>query len=334
MCGIAGFFTGCEFAETCAASDGGVCRALTAGAAAQFEGWYSKASVRRAPRRQLDPSDTTRDLFPRHLVPHINHPIVQHRYADCTHTLLTHALYRFLAFTVNLETLVVNDTTRRLAMHELPIGLDGDAVLNAQRLAVDEAYHALFCADLLQQTVKLTGISPVNRSRPRFMDRLDQLAGISDSPAVTRFLFTAVSEMLITGTLVDARGQGEVPEAVRGVMADHAADEARHHVFYRELLTGYLSSLPRAQAREVASLLPDAILAYMRPDTAAVTGELRAVGLSEDEAAQIVTETYVERDHSDYIRSCSREIKKLLESLDLMPAPQVSDRFEATALAG
>lgn len=333
MCGIAGFFTGCEFAHACAA-DGAGCQALSANAAGLFQAWYDKASVRRAPRRRLDPEDTSLDLFPRHLVPHIDHPIVQRQIPERVPDLLTHALYRFLSFTVNLEMQVVNDTTRRLVMRELPVALDGETLLNAQRLACDEAYHALFCADLLQQTVALTGIAPAGKERPRFLDRLDALAADADDPAVTRFLFTAVSEMLITGTLVDARGQGQVPEAVRGVMADHAADEARHHVFYRELLTGYLGSLPADRVGAVAATLPDAILAYMRPDRSNIRAELMAVGLDRDSAEQVVEETYHERDHMDYIRACSREIRRLLEELDLMPAAEVGDRFAAVSLTG
>ncbi len=143
---------------------------------------------------------------------------------------------------------LVNDTTRKLIMNELPFSLDGPAILNAQKLICDEAYHALFCADLLDQAITLTGIAPTETARPLFLSRLAEAQDASDEPRITQFLYTAVSEMLITATLYETRAAADIPGAVSGVMLDHAADEARHHVFYRALLSSYLTSLPQNAA--------------------------------------------------------------------------------------
>lgn len=325
MCAIAGFFTGCRFADRCADTQNGLCRALSAETEHAFRGWYTRASLRRAPRRMFEEGDETLDLFPRRLVPHLSHPLVAKANAETISRLLTYTLYRFLTFTVNLEMQLVNDTTRRLIMNELPLTLDGPTTLNAQKLICDEAYHALFCADLLEQGIKLTEITPLDTGRPQFMHRVEAAASASDAPGVTRFLYTAVSEMLISATLFDTRVSGDVPSAVRGVMADHAADEVRHHVFYRELLRAYFGTLDREAAVAAASVIPEAVAAYMEPDLNGVRGDLLAVDFSRDDAEQILAETYAEVSHSTYVADATRELYRFLEEMELSQAAQVDD---------
>ncbi len=327
MCGVAGFFTGCEFAQTCALKNGGACRSLTTDAARSFRGWYDKASVRRSPRRELDPEDIALDLFPRHLVPHLAHPLIAQSHPERIQHLLTLTLYRFLTFTFNLEMQLVNDTTRKLIMHELPFSLDGAAILNAQKLICDEAYHALFCADLLDQAITLTEVAPTGTARPAFLSRLAEAQGASEDPGITQFLYTAVSEMLITATLYEARSAGEVPGAVSGVMLDHAADEARHHIFYRDLLGSYLTSLPKGDAQAAAAQIPEAIAAYMEPDLPGIRGDLLAVGFDRDDCEEILFDTYAATSHKDYVDMSAREIQRLLHELDLSPTAEVADAF-------
>jgi hypothetical protein len=295
-----------------------------------FVGWAEQASVRRAPRRLLAPEDAALDMFPRALVAHLGHPIVRDGHPETVPDLLVLALYRHLDFTTNLETLVVNETTLRLISGAGPVALSGEERVDAYRLFCDEGFHALFCADLARQVAVLTGRGPAPAVAPAFLRRV-RTRRAQGAGALERFLFTAVSEMLITGALAEARRHDETPAAVRGVFTDHAADEYRHRLFYTDLLGRLLHEAgPRAEA--AAALLPDMIMDYMAPDTDNIVIELMEVGLAQDAAEQVCAETYGPDQIAPYVQSSSAAVLTLLGERGLDQRAAVADRLHATRL--
>lgn len=327
MCGLTGFFTGCEFSATCDRKPASCPHRL---APQLFAKWDEKASVRRAPRRVLDPEDRALDMFPRDLVPAISHPIVQKRYTERIPRLLALALFRYLTFTINLETIVVNPVTQDLILGRAPVRLRADEILTAYKVYTDEAYHALFCVDMLEQVVKATEYAQAPQEKPSFLKAFERIEGDGPTAFARRFLFTGVSEMLITLSLNNVRDsqREDTPAAIRQLMTDHSGDEVRHHAFYREALTDYLTGLDRERAVEAAALMPDYVMAFVAPDLDNVRLELRAVGLTEDEARQVCHETYDPDMVARYAAACTGGIADLLKGLDLGGYAQVSDGFE------
>ena len=297
-----------------------------------FAAWTEQASVRRAPRRMLGPGDAALDMFPRALVPHIDHPIVRDRYPDAIPDLLVLALYRYLDFTTNLETFVVNETTLELISGRGPVALSGEERIDAYRLFCDEGFHALFSADLARQAAILTGRRPAPAVAPAFLRRV-RARQAQGAGALERFLFTAVSEMLITGNLAEARRHDETPAAVRGIFTDHAADEYRHRLFYGDLL-GRLLHEAGPTAESAAALLPDMIMDYMAPDTDNILLDLLEAGLPRDAAEQVCAETYAPERHAPYVQSSSAVVLALLADRGLTRRPVVADRLHATGLMG
>ena len=119
MCGIVGMFAGCALAPVCPK------RALrpSPGNAAQrpyrssFASWDERASVRRAPRRQLSkaPAPDGPPLFSPSLVPTVHHPIVARREPEARNDLIARHALRYLDFTAKLEHLIVNKTVLSIA---------------------------------------------------------------------------------------------------------------------------------------------------------------------------------------------------------------------------
>ncbi len=326
MCGLTGFFTGCEFESQCQKSPAACPHRL---APKLFENWHTKASVRRAPRRVLNPEDTKLDLFPRDLVPVATHPILQRKYPEMIPELLSLWLFRYLTFTINLETLVVNTTTQQLVAEKLPVRLNPEQTLTAYKLYCDEAYHALFCADLLKQVVDLTNYRKAQPVVPSFLKVFRDAEVRAEDPILERFIFTAVSEMLITVSLNNVREnqKEQTPKAIRNIMTDHSMDEIRHHAFYRDVLAEFLKSQPRNKVAEIVSVMPDYVMAFIEPDIENINIELRSIGLSTDEAQQVVEETYKTEVVKDYANVCSKNLSVLMQELELSEIAQTQDSF-------
>lgn len=294
-----------------------------------FATWDERASVRHSPSQTLIASDAALDMYPREMVAHVAHPLIVQRFPEAIRPLLTHALYRYLEFTTNLELHVVNATTLRLISARGPVRLANSELLDAHRLMCDESYHALFCTDLARQVRSLTGCDPVSTRAPAFLGRLHQRQK-DDTEGLQSFLFTAASEMLITDHLLEARRYVATPEAVRGVFTDHAADEYRHRIFFGDLLTRLLREAGR-DAERMAAMIPQMLVEFLAPDTDCIMQELFAVGIPKHLAAQIVDETYAPTGPAPFRKACA-PVLALLDELELSARPAVQDQLTMAGL--
>lgn len=332
MCGVAGFFVGCEFASICAAERPACAMFKPSDLVAS---WYDVATVRRMPRRCLNEDDIKSSLFPVELAPAAQHPLVTALDAEQVLGLLNNHLFRYLDFTAKLEMVVVNDVVKDLVFGHTPFHLSDDAILCAHQIYVDEAYHALFSVDLLHQAKKLLGIDPILPQKPAFLVVLNDLLSRANSEhhrRLIRLFFVIVSETLITSSLTDVRRSRETTDAVRRSIGDHAVDEARHQVFFAELLIAIWPELNDADRRFCLRLIPDLIFAFVRPDLAAIRSELIGHGLSAAQSEIVLHDVYGEETIRAYARDCSAYLMKTIQPLDEFAASDVAAEFCASGL--
>ncbi|OUC79303.1 diiron oxygenase, partial [Streptomyces swartbergensis] len=266
-----------------------------------FARWSERATVRRAPRRELSaPSSDASRYFSPDLVPVARHPLIAHLRPELFDAVLVQHLYRYLDFTAKLETLVVNRTALGIAQGSVGVGLPEEMRFDAYKIYCDEAYHALFSVDLMRQVRDTTGIAPVLPDQPYFLRRLEEIQ--QELPPQTRalaeLLFVTVSETLISASLAELPVDSEIVPAVRETIRDHAADEGRHHVYFAAFLR-YLWAALDPMARREAAL----IAAFLQPDTDAVRAELLGYGLTRDDAEQVLAEVYDERTVAAHTRA-------------------------------
>lgn len=259
-------------------------------------------------------------------MPFINHPKIAGKHADHIPEILAYALFRYLTFTINLELIVVNRTTKRLLAGSCGISLDSESRLNAMRLYCDEAYHALFCADMLVQAQRLTGFDH-QAQQPAFLNKIRELDHNSQLYGIETLLFTVVSETLITANLMEIRQGEHTPKAITSLMLDHAMDEARHHAFYKDVLYQLFRISSVAQKSKLAALLPEFILAFTRPDTNSMMADLKAVGLCTDDADEILADTYAKCTITSYAKACAKDLVSSLDELNVFHVPEVQDAF-------
>lgn len=109
---------------------------------------------------------------------------------------------------------------------------------------------------------------------------------------ILSLFFCAVSETLITRTLLDIPRDDRVVEPVRRVMREHAEDESRHHRFFADFLTRAWPQLTLRQRQKIGPLIPRFVSIFIDADPINTERILTEVGLTRLDASQVVTETF------------------------------------------
>jgi hypothetical protein len=280
---------------TAGASDRSVAVAVRAAAEydSKFGSWDVRASVRRRPRRLLGRQDGTTLYFPPELMPAAGHPLVTQRGQAAALRMLVQRLYQYLHFTTELEELAVMPVAAKISRGRAGIELPVAMRVDAFKIVTDEAWHAQFSYDLMQQVMDETGVACRLPELPQFVERLDAVRCRLDPEVrgTEALLFAIVSETLISSILADIPRDGRLPGAVRELVGDHAEDEGRHHAYFRSLLAYFWHSLGDRQRRVLGPWIPAVILAFLEPDYPALGYALRELGLSGADIECVVAES-------------------------------------------
>lgn len=277
-----------------------------------FTEWDTRATVRSAPRRVVEASSGL--PYSPDVVPVMGHPLVAALPTMDRHALLARELYSHLDFTICLEQGFVNPVLAQLGSGEIPFDVPSSARFTAHKIYCDEAYHALFSADLKWQVQEQTAVEPLTNYPPALLARLERV--LSSAPAgmreVAHYLFVTVSETLISGVLTRVPADDRVVDCVRDTIADHATDERLHHAFFAKLFELTWRQLSVAERAQLAPLFGRFIDCFLEPDWSHLTTTLAVAGFDELTARRIVRETYVAQDVSAAIKRSSRATRALL----------------------
>jgi hypothetical protein len=213
----------------------------------------------------------------------------------------------------------------------LPLGMRADAY----KIATDEAWHAQFSYDLREQIVAATSVAAVD-SRPQFIDRLDTIKQRleADLRPVTDLMFAVVSETLISQILSGLPHDPRLAAAVREVVADHAADEGRHHVYFRDLLPFLWSAMDSRDRSAIGPRLPEMLFAFLEPDYRATAVALTVEGFAEAEVEQILHESYPREHVVAGVRDAASATLRYLAEVGALEDPATADAFAAAQLTG
>ena len=304
----------------------------------KLKDWYERSSIRTSPRRLLLKEDAEGKVyFPPDLVPIIGHRLVRDQGQDVAQRLIVQHLYAYLDFTAALEHDVVNRVTQRIAQQRAGFELPQAMVMDAYKIYCDEAYHALFSADIREQIHAATTVAPLSSMGDSTCLRRLQLvlAGLSpDLQWPAEVCFSIVSETLISAILSRVPRDARVVPTIRLVVADHARDEARHHAYFANLLERAWPQLDADRKAVLGPLLADFVLVFIEPDLAAVRGHLLRSGLSREQAEQVIAETYPQDQVLASVRRAARATLRLFERQGIFEDPATRAAFQATGLLG
>lgn len=296
--------------------------------------WDDRSSVRSKPRNIVAEIEAGKTLFPRALLPITEHEALLNLHPCAVDTLLSLRLFLYIDFTTSLEQEVVNPVL--VAISKNPIGLEFSPGLrlDAHRIYVDEAYHALAAVDLAHQVSALVATPYTRTDQHEFITRLQQVlrrAPRSEVPLVAMAAAT-VSETLVSGTLCRIPQDESVAQVVRDVVAEHASDERTHHAYFTRLHETMWPRLSRRNQLLLAPLYADFILGFLAPDKKNLKVILQRAGVPEVIARKVINETYESLDLMPGIRHSARATIRLLQRTGVMEITEAHDKFEAKGL--
>ncbi|MFI0976751.1 diiron oxygenase [Streptomyces sp. NPDC021093] len=256
-----------------------------------FQQWDNRSWVRSKPRR-TGAFASELHYFSPDLCPLFAHPEVRAAPEQVREEILVHSLYVYLEFTVQLELGPVNETCLMLHRPDFCPWLSAEMKEDLLRIYTDEAAHAEMSHTLLATVRDHTGVEPIPH-RPFFLQELSRLYA-TELPVyrpLVKLFFSIVSETLITGSLTKLPKDPSVQRVVRELAADHAMDEGLHHAYFRRLFKSLWPKMPAPLRTKIGVVLPEIILAFLRPDEAAMTHMLAGHPDVFEDPARVVTET-------------------------------------------
>lgn len=302
----------------------------------KFGNWDNRASVRSRPRRFINAPDIkSRVFFPPESVPAVSHDLVIRRGPDVVSEILVRSLYQYLHFTTTLEQVAVLPVTS-----DISLGLSGYSVPEAMladafKITTDEAWHAQFCYDFTQELVRATKVGADSVAEPRFVGALAQTRGTFD-PNVRRLVdlaFAVVSETLVSVLLADIPYDKRLPRPVRELVSDHAADEGRHHAYFRSFLRWLWPQLTDTEHVLIGARIPEFVRLFLAADLRSVTSILRASGLPPTEIKEVIGDSYTTSSGTD-LRVAARSTVRGFCEVGALALPEVHEAFVTAGLLG
>lgn len=317
-------------AGACAAG----CSVQAAGYRSSFGNWEKRASVRVKPRRLLETGGDHAVFFPPELVPVLSHPLVAERGPGQRHRLLVHSLFGYLHFTTELEQIAVIPVTSMISRGREGLQLPTAMRRDAFNITTDEAWHAQFSYDLMEQVELATGVPRRTPAVPQFAIRLAEIYRQLDPDlrGVAKLAFGVVSETLISSILADLPSDQRLPRAVRELVADHAQDEGKHHAYFSSVLGFLWPALSRNQQRRLGPWLPHLIFAFLEPDHRATACALGEIGLTDGEISRVLRESLHEESVVRHIADAARSTIRYFGDAGALRDTETAEAFMRSGL--
>ncbi|KEY57003.1 diiron oxygenase [Serratia sp. DD3] len=196
--------------------------------------WEQRATIRTRPRRFIENDELS--FYPIERQPLCFDPIIEKLGDEVRDTILLQSLYKYINDIIIFETEIVNKVALDIAKGRFPFDFSFEARYDAMSVVVDEDYHAFVAMDFQNQLEKETGIKPfkvfdeieLSRAIPRAIESLND----SKHKAGMELIAVAISENTVTSDVAAFASDSTVKRSIKGIMADHLADEGRHSKFW------------------------------------------------------------------------------------------------------
>ncbi|PIB51631.1 aminobenzoate oxygenase [Pseudomonas sp. 2588-5] len=229
--------------------------------------WERRATIRTRPRRLLEDDDKL--IYPLCRQPLVLCATFIEHCPQWRDFVLAQSFYKFINDVVIFETEIVDQTARSIAKNRFSVPFPLACRIDAMTIVVDEDYHALVALDFLQQTVAMTGIQPLALPQEIELSRALPAAQAQVPPHLhdaVALIGVAIAENTVTHDVAAFSKDASVKASVRGLMADHLADEGRHAQFWTRLVRLYWQAASADDRDSIAKVLPIFLARYLTND--------------------------------------------------------------------
>ncbi|MFJ3369119.1 diiron oxygenase [Pseudomonas sp. NPDC086251] len=231
------------------------------------DAWESRATIRTRPRRVLENDDKL--IYPLSRQPLVLSETFLRECPEQRDFALVQTLYKFINDVVIFETEIVDKTARSIAKNRFAMTFPFACRYDAMTVVVDEDYHALVAMDFMQQTVAMTGITPIELPDEIELSRAIP-AAVALAPEHLRgaveLICVAIAENTVTGDVAAFAKDDTVKQSIKGLMADHLLDEGRHSGFWSRMVRIYWHTASDDDRQCIAQILPVFIGHYLTND--------------------------------------------------------------------
>lgn len=231
------------------------------------DAWESRATIRTRPRRLLENDDKL--IYPLSRQPLVLSETFLRECPQLRDFALVQTLYKFINDVVIFETEIVDKTARSIAKNRFAVEFPFACRYDAMTVVVDEDYHALVAMDFMQQTIALTGITPIELPDEIELSRAIPVA-VALAPehlrSAVELICVAIAENTVTGDVAAFAKDDTVKQSIKGLMADHLLDEGRHSGFWARLVRIYWHTASADDRHCIAQILPVFIGHYLTND--------------------------------------------------------------------
>ncbi|VVP49533.1 diiron oxygenase [Pseudomonas fluorescens] len=231
------------------------------------DAWESRATIRTRPRRLLENDDKL--IYPLSRQPLVLSETFLRECPEQRDFALVQTLYKFINDVVIFETEIVDKTARSIAKNRFAMAFPFACRYDAMTVVVDEDYHALVAMDFMQQTIAMTGITPIELPDEIELSRAIP-AAIALAPehlrSAVELICVAIAENTVTGDVAAFAKDDTVKQSIKGLMADHLLDEGRHSGFWSRMVRIYWHTASEDDRQRIAQILPVFIGHYLTND--------------------------------------------------------------------
>ncbi|MFA0241471.1 MULTISPECIES: diiron oxygenase [Vibrio] len=230
--------------------------------------WEQRATIRTRPRRIIE--DDELSFYPKERQPLCFDPVIEKLGLEVQNTILLQSLYKYINDIVIFETEIVNKTALDIAKGRFPFEFSFEARYDAMSVVIDEDYHAFVAMDFQNKMEQQTGSKPfqvfneieLSRAIPKAIASLDD----ANHKAGVELIAVAISENTVTSDVAAFASDDSVKRSIKGLMADHLADEGRHSKFWTELVKIYWAEIDESSRLAIGSALPKFLEEYLTND--------------------------------------------------------------------
>jgi hypothetical protein len=231
------------------------------------DAWESRATIRTRPRRVVENDDKL--IYPLSRQPLVLSETFLRECPEQRDFALVQTLYKFINDVVIFETEIVDKTARSIAKNRFAMAFPFACRYDAMTVVVDEDYHALVAMDFMQQTVAMTGITPIELPDEIELSRAIP-AAVALAPehlrSAVELICVAIAENTVTGDVAAFAKDDTVKQSIKGLMADHLLDEGRHSGFWSRMVRIYWHTVSEDDRQCIAQILPVFIGHYLTND--------------------------------------------------------------------
>lgn len=229
--------------------------------------WEARSTIRSRPRRQVEDDDL--QYFPIERQPLCANALIANMKSTVQDYILVQSLYKYINDIIIFETEIVNKTARAIAKDHFSFRFPFPCRYDAMSVVIDEDYHAYVAMDYLNQVQMRTGITPIELPAEIELSRAIPAALASIAPEHRdglELIAVAISENTVTADVAAFSRDSSLKRSVKGMMADHLADEGRHSAFWIKLVKIYWENIDENARIAIGAALPFFLQKYLTND--------------------------------------------------------------------